>query len=133
MKHSPTTQPLTIPQATSLPTINCPIIVLVGPTAVGKTALSLRLVQRFDCEIVSMDSMQVYRHMDVGTAKPSPAEQASVPHHLIDIINPDEQYDAARFINDALVAIEEIFLPQSNRVVDRRYRALPQGPVRGAI
>ena len=55
-----------------------------------------------------MDSMQVYRHMDVGTAKPSPAEQASVPHHLIDIINPDEQYDAARFVNDALVAIEGI-------------------------
>lgn len=55
-----------------------------------------------------MDSMQVYRHMDVGTAKPSLAEQASVPHHLIDIINPDEQYDAARFVNDALAAIEEI-------------------------
>ena len=92
----------------TLAPIDCPIIVLVGPTAVGKTALSLRLVQRFDCEIVSMDSMQVYRHMDVGTAKPSLAEQASVPHHLIDIINPDEQYDAARFVNDALAAIEEI-------------------------
>ncbi|WLE97754.1 MAG: tRNA (adenosine(37)-N6)-dimethylallyltransferase MiaA [Candidatus Electrothrix communis] len=104
MKNSPTTQSLKAPLAT----INCPIIVLVGPTAVGKTALSLRLVQRFDCEIVSMDSMQVYRHMDIGTAKPSLAEQASVPHHLIDIINPDEQYDAARFVNDALAAIEEI-------------------------
>ncbi|MGB5684217.1 MAG: tRNA (adenosine(37)-N6)-dimethylallyltransferase MiaA [Candidatus Electrothrix sp.] len=92
----------------TLAPIDCPIIVLVGPTAVGKTALSLRLVQRFDCEIISMDSMQVYRHMDVGTAKPSLAEQASVPHHLIDIINPDEQYDAARFVNDALAAIEEI-------------------------
>ncbi len=108
MKHSPTAQPLATPLAIPLTTIDCPIIVLVGPTAVGKTALSLRLVQRFDCEIISMDSMQVYRHMDVGTAKPSLAEQASVPHHLIDIINPDEQYDAARFVNDALAAIKDI-------------------------
>ncbi|MCI5183105.1 MAG: tRNA (adenosine(37)-N6)-dimethylallyltransferase MiaA, partial [Candidatus Electrothrix sp. AW1] len=54
--------------------MDCPIIVLVGPTAVGKTALSLQLVQQFDCEIVSMDSMQVYRFMDIGTAKPSPEE-----------------------------------------------------------
>lgn len=88
--------------------IDCPIIVLVGPTAVGKTALSLQLVQQFDCEIVSMDSMQVYRFMDIGTAKPSPEEQALVPHHLLDIVEPDEQYDAARFVHDALVAIEEI-------------------------
>jgi tRNA dimethylallyltransferase len=88
--------------------IDCPIIVLVGPTAVGKTALSLQLVQQFDCEIVSMDFMQVYRFMDIGTAKPSPEEQAQVPHHLLDIVAPDEQYDAARFVHDALVAIEEI-------------------------
>ena len=88
--------------------LDCPIIVLVGPTAVGKTALSLRLVQRFDCEIVSMDSVQVYRHMDIGTAKPSQEEQAAIPHHLIDIVNPDEQYDAARFVQDALAAIEDI-------------------------
>ncbi|WP_339132552.1 MAG: tRNA (adenosine(37)-N6)-dimethylallyltransferase MiaA [Candidatus Electrothrix sp. GW3-4] len=100
MKHAPIT-----PSST---TINCPIIVLVGPTAVGKTALSLQLVQRFACEIVSMDSMQVYRHMDIGTAKPSQEEQALVPHHLIDIIDPDDQYDAARFVHDALAAIAEI-------------------------
>jgi tRNA dimethylallyltransferase len=92
----------------SADTIDCPVIVLVGPTAIGKTALSLQLVQRFDCEIVSMDSMQVYRYMDIGTAKPDPEEQARVPHHLLDIINPDEQYDAARFVRDALAAIRDI-------------------------
>jgi tRNA dimethylallyltransferase len=88
--------------------IDCPIIVLVGPTAVGKTELALRLAQQFNCEIISMDSMQVYRGMDIGTAKPSKQERASVPHHLIDIADPDEQYDAARFVHDALVAIEDI-------------------------
>ena len=88
--------------------VDCPVIVLVGPTAIGKTALSLQLVERFDCEIISMDSMQVYRHMDIGTAKPSPEEQALVPHHLIDILNPDEQYDAARFVSDALAAIDSV-------------------------
>lgn len=89
-------------------TIDCPVIVLVGPTAIGKTSLSLQLVERFDCEIVSMDSMQVYRYMDIGTAKPSPEEQALVRHHLIDVVNPDEQYDAARFADDALKAIDSI-------------------------
>jgi tRNA dimethylallyltransferase len=88
--------------------IDCPVIVLVGPTAVGKTALSFRLVEQFNCEIISMDSMQVYRGMDIGTAKPSQQERAAVPHHLIDIAEPDEQYDAARFVADALAAIEEI-------------------------
>ena len=88
--------------------IDCPVIVLVGPTAVGKTALSFRLAEQFNCEIISMDSMQVYRGMDIGTAKPSLAERAAVPHHLIDIADPDEQYDAARFVADAVAAIENI-------------------------
>ncbi|MCI5142009.1 MAG: tRNA (adenosine(37)-N6)-dimethylallyltransferase MiaA, partial [Candidatus Electrothrix sp. ATG1] len=88
---------------------------LVGPTAVGKTALSFRLVERFDCEIISMDSMQVYRFMDIGTAKPSREEQDLAPHHLLDIVNPDEQYDAARFVKDALAAMEGI--AARNRVV----------------
>ena len=88
--------------------IDCPVIVLVGPTAVGKTALSFRLVEQFNCEIISMDSMQVYRGMDIGTAKPSLEERAAVAHHLIDIADPDEQYDAARFVADALAAIEKI-------------------------
>ncbi len=88
--------------------VDCPVIVLVGPTAVGKTELSFRLAEQFNCEIVSMDSMQVYRGMDIGTAKPSIEERARIPHHLIDIADPDEQYDAARFVRDALDAIEEI-------------------------
>ena len=95
--------------------IDWPIIVLVGPTAVGKTALTLQLVQRFDCEIVSMDSMQVYRYMDIGTAKPSPDEQEQVPHHLIDIRDPDQQYDAAEFVRDALEAIDCI--GKKNKVI----------------
>lgn len=85
-----------------------PILVLLGPTAIGKTALSLELAQKFDCEIVSVDSMQVYRFMDIGTAKATPAERIAVPHHLIDIIDPDEQYDAARFFQDAHDAINHI-------------------------
>ncbi|WP_420207942.1 tRNA (adenosine(37)-N6)-dimethylallyltransferase MiaA [Candidatus Electronema sp. JC] len=88
--------------------VDCPVIVLVGPTAVGKTELSFRLAEQFNCEIVSMDSMQVYRGMDIGTAKPSLEERARILHHLIDIAEPDEQYDAARFVRDALAAMEKI-------------------------
>ena len=82
-----------------------PILVLIGPTAIGKTALSLELAERYNCEIVSVDSMQVYRYMDIGTAKASLAERSQVPHHLIDIVDPDAQYDAARFVRDARAAI----------------------------
>lgn len=89
-----------------------PVLVLIGPTAIGKTALSLKLAGRYGCEIVSVDSMQVYRYMDIGTAKASPAERAEIPHHLIDIVNPDEQYDAARFAGDALAAIAHIHAQQ---------------------
>lgn len=78
-----------------------PVLVLVGPTAIGKTALSLRLAKHYDGEIISLDSMQVYRYMDIGTAKIKPEEMAGVPHHLIDIVTPDEKYDAARFVSDA--------------------------------
>ncbi|HHO48174.1 MAG TPA: tRNA (adenosine(37)-N6)-dimethylallyltransferase MiaA [Desulfobacteraceae bacterium] len=85
-----------------------PLLVLVGPTAIGKTGLSLDMAARFNCEIVSMDSMQVYRYMDIGTAKPDRGERSAVVHHLIDIIDPDEQYNAARFIADGLAAIAGI-------------------------
>ena len=88
--------------------IDSPVLVLIGPTAIGKTSLSLAMAKQFGCEIVSMDSMQVYRHMDIGTAKPSPQERAAVRHHLIDIADPDEQYDAARFVADACRAMRQI-------------------------
>lgn len=88
--------------------IDSPVLVLIGPTAIGKTSLSLSMAMRFGCEIVSVDSMQVYRHMDIGTAKPSLRERQAVRHHLIDIANPEEQYDAARFVADSLRAVRQI-------------------------
>ncbi len=89
--------------------ISAPVLVLVGPTAIGKTALSLEIADKFGCEIISVDSMQVYRYMDIGTAKPDAEERRRVRHHLIDIVLPDEQYNAARFVSDALAAMDEIF------------------------
>jgi tRNA dimethylallyltransferase len=85
-----------------------PAIVLMGPTASGKTALALEIAQRFAVEIVSVDSAQVYRDMDVGTAKPSAAERRAVAHHLIDVIDPDQSYSAARFCADANRLMREI-------------------------
>ena len=85
-----------------------PLVVLLGPTAVGKTDLSLRLCARFDGEIVSADSRQLYRGMDIGTAKATPAEQALAPHHLIDIRPPDETVSLAEFQALANAAIQAI-------------------------
>ncbi|MDB6063707.1 MAG: tRNA delta-isopentenylpyrophosphate transferase [Verrucomicrobiaceae bacterium] len=83
-------------------------IALMGPTASGKTALALELCQHFPCEIISVDSALVYRGMDIGTAKPTAAERAQVPHHLIDIRDPSEPYSAADFRRDALPLMNEI-------------------------
>jgi tRNA dimethylallyltransferase len=77
------------------------VAVLVGPTAVGKTAVALNLAQALGAEIINADSMQVYRELDIGTAKPTPAEQARVPHHLLDVADPDEHYDAACYAKEA--------------------------------
>ncbi len=85
-----------------------PILVLVGPTAVGKTELSLHIAEEFGFEIISMDSMQVYRYMDIGTAKATLDERKRIPHHLIDIVDPDASYDAACFRRDALQSIKDI-------------------------
>jgi tRNA dimethylallyltransferase len=80
----------------------------MGPTASGKSALAEKLAERFPVEIVSVDSAQIYRGMDIGTAKPSVAERRAVPHHLIDILDPTESYSAARFRGDAVRLIREI-------------------------
>jgi tRNA dimethylallyltransferase len=82
-----------------------PAILLMGPTASGKSALALELARCFPAEIISVDSALVYRGMDIGTAKPSRAVRAEVPHHLIDLLDPAEAYSAGRFRRDALAAM----------------------------
>ncbi|HEU4460266.1 MAG TPA: tRNA (adenosine(37)-N6)-dimethylallyltransferase MiaA [Methylibium sp.] len=77
------------------------VIALAGPTAAGKTAAALALAEHLPLEVISVDSALVYRGMDIGTAKPSPAERAALPHHLIDLVDPAESYSAARFAADA--------------------------------
>jgi len=81
-----------------------PVIVVAGPTAAGKSAVALELAARFDGEIVNADSVQVYRHLDIGTAKPSLADRARVPHHLLDVVAPDVAYNAGRYSREARAA-----------------------------
>jgi tRNA dimethylallyltransferase len=85
-----------------------PLLAIVGPTAVGKTALALQLAELLNAEIISADSRQIYRFMDIGTAKPSLAERNLVPHHLIDIIEPDDDFSLARYLQLARSAINEV-------------------------
>ena len=82
--------------------------VLTGPTASGKTSLSIRLAKKFDCEIVCMDSMQIYRGMDIGTAKPTLEEMAGIPHHMLNVANPDEAFSVARYQEMAEKCIADI-------------------------
>ncbi|HLB25154.1 MAG TPA: tRNA (adenosine(37)-N6)-dimethylallyltransferase MiaA [Nitrospirota bacterium] len=84
------------------------LLIIVGPTAVGKTELALALAEEINAEIISADSMQVYRGMDIGTAKPTPDERARVPHHLIDVADPREEFSAGRYVKLAEEAIEDI-------------------------
>jgi tRNA dimethylallyltransferase len=95
-----------------LPDLPKPIVVIVGPTAVGKTELSIQLAVQFDGEIISTDSRQFYRGMDIGTAKPTADEQSRVPHHLIDTADPDETWSLALFQKAARAAIEAIHARQ---------------------
>lgn len=74
-----------------------PMIILTGPTAVGKTDLSIQLAKAINGEIISADSMQVYRHMDIGSAKVTPEEMDGVPHHLIDVLEPEEEFNVVVF------------------------------------
>lgn len=85
-----------------------PVVVVTGPTATGKTPLAIELAERFGGEIVNADSMQVYRGLDIGTAKASPAQRARVPHHLLDVVAPDVPYSAGRYAREARAAAAAI-------------------------
>ncbi|WP_297324404.1 tRNA (adenosine(37)-N6)-dimethylallyltransferase MiaA [Nitrosomonas sp.] len=108
-----------------------PAIFLMGPTASGKSRIALDIAAHSPVEIISVDSAQVYRHMDIGTAKPDQATLSHTPHHLIDLIDPNEQYSAAQFRNDALNVMQEI--TQRNKIpllvggTMLYFRALQQG------
>jgi len=91
-------------QAEALP----PVVVVTGPTGSGKSSIAIELAERFNGEIVNADSMQVFRSMDIGTAKPSVEERSRVPHHLFDIVDPDEPYSAGRYAKEARAAAESI-------------------------
>lgn len=93
-----------------------PIAIIMGETAAGKTKLALRLAQSWNAEIISADSRQIYRGMDIGTAAPSAEELAAVPHHLIGFLDPGEPYSAARFAADAIAIIRDVFA-RGKRVV----------------
>jgi tRNA dimethylallyltransferase len=101
---SPQDVPPTVPDSSLLPLA----VLLLGPTGSGKTSLSLHLGERFGGEIVSCDSVAVYRGMDLGSAKPTAAQQARLPHHMIDVANPDEPFNAGEYSRQARAALREI-------------------------
>ena len=84
------------------------VVAVVGPTASGKTALAIELAKRFNGEIISCDSMQIYRGMDIGTAKPTEEEKCGIPHHMIDIVEPSEAFSAADYAPMARAAADDI-------------------------
>lgn len=90
-------------------TIKKPLIILTGPTSAGKTNLSIGFSKATGCEIISADSMQVYKHMDIGTGKIKAEEMQGIPHHLIDILEPSEEYNVSRFKEEAKVAAQGIY------------------------
>ena len=84
------------------------VIVLTGPTATGKTALGVALAGQLDGEVISADSMQIYKRMDIGTAKPAPEETHGIPHHMIDVAEPEEDYSVSRYAKEASLCIDDI-------------------------
>ena len=91
-------------------TVKPKIVVICGPTALGKTSIAIDLARAFSGEIVGADSMQIYRYMDIGTAKPTPVERSCVTHHMIDIVNPDEHFDAKQFAKMAQEKIIKLYV-----------------------
>ena len=84
------------------------IIVITGPTASGKTWLAVELARRYNGEVVSADSMQIYRRMDIGTAKPTAEEMGGIPHHMIDVADPEEDFSVARYVDMAARCVEDV-------------------------
>src|SRR3954470_1994706 len=101
-------RPVVLARAVKVPESLPRCVCLTGPTACGKTEIALDLAERLPIDIVSMDSAMVYRSLDIGTAKPSAAVRARVPHHLVDIVEPDDAYSAGRFARDAAAAVRDI-------------------------
>lgn len=97
-----------VPQMYDSNDIQPRLVIIVGPTGVGKTNLALKCAATFGGEIISADSMQVYRYMDIGTAKPTIEERQAIQHHLIDVVNPDEEFNAALFVKSAAGIIEKL-------------------------
>jgi len=93
------------------------LLVILGPTASGKSRLAMEIAGALGCEIVSSDSLQVYKHLDIGTAKPSLEERAAVPHHLIDILDPDREFNAGTFREEASRAIEPLAAAGKNIIL----------------
>ncbi len=85
-----------------------PLAIVLGPTGVGKTELAIQLARRLDGEIIGADSRQIYRYMDIGTAKPSPAQQAAIRHHIVDVVEPDRPLSLAEYLDEAKRAIADI-------------------------
>ena len=104
------------------------VISVTGPTCTGKSALSVLLAEKFDGEIINCDSMQVYKYFDIGTAKPDPDTRKRIPHHLIDIVEPQEEFNAARFKEMADQAIDTIWARTENTYSRGRDRSLSEGP-----
>ena len=103
---------------------NIPVIVVCGPTGIGKTTAAIELAGAVGGEIISADSMQIYRYMDIGTAKPTAEEQARVRHHLVDIVDPDAPFDAARFSEMARQTADALAKKGAGAGGGRRYGAV---------
>ncbi len=100
------------------------VIVIAGPTASGKTSLSIKLAKQINGEIISADSMQIYKDMNIGTAKPTEEEKEGITHYLLDFVSPDKRYSVADFKKDAEKSIEEILKKGKTPIVVRRDRSL---------